>query len=475
MAPGAFVWIVLTLAGMSMWCFAREWIGGPYAKLAAVLYAIGPYHLVIAYYRSAFGELLAAALLPLLIWAALGVIETGWRRVPTLALVFACVWLSNAPAGVIGTYSLGIILIAGCFLRLNVRPLLSGLCAMIGGFALAGFYVLPAAWEQRWVEIKQVVADTYRPSVNFLFARANEPDFVAFNWKVSWVGAGLILATGIAVRFTFKHRKKISRPWWILSALGLFSTALMLPPSVWLWRALPKLWFLQFPWRWLDVLGVAFAFFAAAAIAILPNRAAQWAIAIILFTAIITAGGTMLGEAPWDRSDVSQPTAWIQEGRGYEGTDEYAPIGCDRYQLPGDPDNSERPADVSPNPAPRIAALDSDSGHIIPATGVQLHVETWKSTYRLFTVEIPRPITLAPRLVSYPAWNIQVNGQIAKPELLPEREQILLPLLADRNRVQVRFGQTWDRTAGDAVSLLAAITLGLLAWRYRRRVLVNSG
>jgi uncharacterized membrane protein len=114
MAPGTFVWLTLVLAGMSMCRFAREWIPHPYANLAGVLYAINPYHLVIVYFRSAFGELLAAALLPLLIWAALRVIEGEGRRVPILSLVFAGIWLSNAPGAVIATYSLAVILVTGC-------------------------------------------------------------------------------------------------------------------------------------------------------------------------------------------------------------------------------------------------------------------------------------------------------------------------------------------------------------------------
>jgi 6-pyruvoyl-tetrahydropterin synthase related domain len=469
MAPGVFIWIALSVAGMSMWCLAREWIPSPHANLAAALYAINPYHLVMVYYRSAFGELLAAALLPLVIWAALHVIEGGWPRVPILAVAFAGIWLSNAPAAVIATYSLGFILITGCVLRRSLRPLLGGASALAGGFALACFYIVPAAWEQHWVQIKQIVANTYRPSVNFIFTRANEPDFVAFNWKVSWVATGLILAAGIAALSTIKHRDKMPKLWWILSVLGLVSTALMLPPSVWLWRVLPKLWFIQFPWRWLDVVDVAFAFFVAVAIARLRSRAARWVVATIALTAIGAAATAMLRQAPWDSGDLPQIAAWIHDGRGYEGTDEYAPNGCDRYQLPGDPDDSERPAGVSPNSAPRIAKLDAESGNIVPAAGVRLHVSAWKSTYRFFTAEMKQPVILAPRLVYYPAWNFQMNGQAAKFDLLPEREQILLPLSPAGTRIQIRFRRTSDRTVGDAISLIATIALGGLAWRLRRR------
>jgi hypothetical protein len=468
-APGAFIWLVLVIAGLSMWRLAREWVRGPFAHLAAVLYTISPYHLVIVYYRSAFGELLAAALLPLLVWAALWVIQGEWRCIPTLALVFACIWLSNAPAAVIASYSLGVIFITGCVLRRSLWPLLTAGSGIASGFALACFYILPAAWEQRWVQIQQIVADTYRPAMNFLFTRANDPDFVAFNWKVSWVAIGMISVLAIAVLLTVKYREKISKPWWTLVALGLVSTALMLPPSLGLWRVLPKLWFIQFPWRWLDVTGIALAFFFAVAIAQLQSRAGQWVVASIVLVAIGAAAAAMLRQAPWDKGDLPQIAAWIGDGRGYEGTDEYAPIGCDRRQLPGDPDDSERPADVSPNPAPRVAKLDSDSGNIVPAAGVRLHIDAWRSTYRVFTVDARQPVTLAPRLVSYPAWTIQINGQTEGPGSVPETLQMLLPLSPGSDRIQIRFRQTWDRALGDVISVVAAMTLGGLARICRRR------
>ena len=474
MAPGVFVWIALTVAAMSMWCFTREWVPGPYARLSGALYALNPYHLVIVYYRSAFGELLAAAILPLMIWVALRIINGESRRLPILVISFAGLWLSNAPAAVISTYSLGIILLVGCVLRRSLRPVVSGLSGMAGGFALACFYILPAAWEQRWVQIRQVVADAYRPSVNFLFTRVNDPDFVAFNWKVSWVAVGLIVVTAIAVVCTMKHRERISRPWWTLAVLGLVATAFMLPPSGWLWRVLPKLWFVQFPWRWLDVIGVAFAFFAAAAIADLRRPGTRWVIAVALFAAIGAAGAQMLRQAPWDSGDLAQIAAWIRDGRGYEGTDEYAPVGCDRYELPGNPDDSQRPAEVSPNPAPRIAKLELDSRNVVPASDVRWHIDAWTSTLKLFTADTRQPVSLALRQLPYPGWNIEVDGQSVRPDWMPKTSQILVPIWKGSHRIQLRFGQTWDRTLGAAISLIAATTLGGLAWGYRRRALTDG-
>ena len=469
MAPGGFIWLALVLAGMSMWRLARQWVAPRSAILTAALYAVNPYHLVIVYYRSAFGELLGAALLPLLIWAALRVTSGEWRRTPILSLAFAGIWLSNAPAAVIATYALGLLLIVLCAVRRSLWPLALGGGAMAGGFGLAAFYIVPAVWEQRWVQIAQAVTASYWPTANFLFTRANVPEYVAFNGKVSWVAAGLIGVTAIGWILGRERRREIAGAWWALSSLAAASVVMMLPVSAWLWRTLPKLWFVQFPWRCLDVVGVAFAFFVASGIASVRNRAAAGALAILVFAGIGAAGAAMVKDAPWDSSDLPGVAAAIHSGRGYEGADEYAPVGCDRYQFPGNPDDEERPADVSRDPAPSVAKVDPESDEIVPAAGVRIHPQTWTAERRTFAAESATTTTLAVRLVNYPAWSVEVNDSPAQFELRPETGQILVPLAAGSNRVDLRFRRTRDRALGDAISAISTVTLAAFAWVFGRK------
>ena len=49
------------------------------------------------------------------------------------------------------------------FIRRSWRVLTQGALAMLLGFALAAFFVLPAAYEQRWVHIEQVISPDFRP------------------------------------------------------------------------------------------------------------------------------------------------------------------------------------------------------------------------------------------------------------------------------------------------------------------------
>lgn len=464
--PGAFIWLALIAAGMSMWKLAREWLDGPQAALAAVLYAVNPYQLVMVYYRSDFAELLAGALFPLLLWGAVRISRGEWRQVPWLAAIFAGIWISNAPAAVIATYSLALAIAVGCIVRRSFRPSMPGATAMAGGFGLAAFYILPAAWEQRWVQIGQALADHFRPVQNFLFTHANAPDFMKFNWRVSWAALGAILVTILATAAAWRRRREAPDVWWITGAIGAAALFLMTPPSTLAWRYLPRLQFLQFPWRWLEALGVAYALFFAATMGRMKKQAARLLTALILL-ATIAAATALIRTGWWDPTDVPTVAAAIRSGRGYEGTDEYTPIGGDRYQLPGNPDEDTRPDDVSADPAPRIAMLDPESGDIVPLKGARIHVQQWDAERKIITADSATPMRIAPRLVVYPAWKVKLDGRDLRYDAVEETTQMIILVPAGEHRIEIQFLRTWDRTAGGAISFAtaAAVLLGLVIRR----------
>src|SRR5216684_7709302 len=110
--PGLFIVIVQTMAGVCAFALARRFLPASASLFGAACYAANPYALLIVYMRSDFAELLACALMPLVVLTALqlcGLVKNRWRSVPRamafFAVTFAGVWLSNAPAGVIASYS----------------------------------------------------------------------------------------------------------------------------------------------------------------------------------------------------------------------------------------------------------------------------------------------------------------------------------------------------------------------------------
>jgi hypothetical protein len=449
--PGTFIWLALVLAGIAMWYFAREWLSRREAILAAVVYAVNPYHLVIVYVRSDFAELLASALFPLVLLGALRLLREGWRGWPWLALPFAAAWLSNAPAGVLATYSLALIFLVVSIVRRSLRPLLTGGLAMAAGFGLAAFYILPAAWEQRWVQIQQAIADTLHPEQNFLFTRSGDPEFIFFNWKVSAVGLVVILAGALAAVFVSRRRRDFQDVWWALLALGCVAIFLMFPASVIFWRLLPKLEFLQFPWRWLGPLDFVFAFFVAAALGCLKRQWICWTMVIVV---LVSLGAMIAKDAWWDSADVPFLIKAIHTGFGYEGTDEYQPLGGSRYELPGTDANGEW---IAKSPTPTVREYGSSAPDAESTASVTFHIQRWTATHRSFSAQASAPATLALHLLAYPGWQVQVDGNIAAIATVPNTGEMLLALPAGSHQVTINFRKTWDRIAGALISLLFAI------------------
>ena len=470
--PGLFIVLVQTLAGISMFALARRFLSSAVALFAAACYAANPYALLVVYLRSDFAELLAWALLPMLLWAALelGGLTGNGRRTSRMtaifAFLFACLWLSNAPAGVISTYSMAVLFLWAAIRENSFAPVWRGACALALGFGLAGFYLVPAAYEQRWVNIGQALSSGLEPAQNFLYTTIADPEHNAFNWIASSVALVLMVLTAVAAllaRSASKHAddgQAAGKLWPVMVLLGVVAVILMIRPSSILWELLPKLRFIQFPWRWMGMLAAPYAFFGAAAMARARGR---W---IWMSAVIVATAGTatfLVRKAWWDSNDIPVLEDAIRRGQGFEGTDEYDPLSDDHTDLPAK--------------APRVEILPAEDAQSRPEA--EIRIVRWTAEKKELTVTSDGPLRLAIRLLDYPAWRVEVNGQSVTPHSPDGTAQMILPLPAGRNRIRLNFVRTLDRDLGNALSGVSALVLltalwGVAAGRSRPR-LEDSG
>ena len=277
-----------------MFVLARRWLDRRDALFAATFYAINPYHLVIVYWRSALAELLASCLLPLLLLLILRATE-GRRVTVPLALVLAAAWLTNAPAAVMIHYSLALLVLVIAWQRRSPRLVLTAAAAVVLGAALAAFYLLPAVYEQQWVNIAEAISAGSRPQDNFLFIHTTDADHDHFNRIISLLAVAEMMVVFAAAWATRRLRDSRRAVWLALVAWAVACALLMFPITNVFWNFLPKLRFMQFPWRWLLCLSMILRFLLAAAA---RRWSARAAVVVVCCRAGIWLGagaGTVVG------------------------------------------------------------------------------------------------------------------------------------------------------------------------------------
>jgi hypothetical protein len=441
LVPAIFVWLSMILAAVGMRKLAAEWLPPGGALIAALLYALNPYLIVTAYARCAYAELLASAVFPFLLWGAFRIQRAPAKGFATVAISLAAIWLSNLPAGVITTYALALVLVTASVLLRSIQPLLYGSVGALTGLGLAAFALFPASWEQKWVYIDAVVRPSQLPEANFLFSPLGVTNMYKFNHQLSPLAVLLILGAIASAIVARRMRYGTPAVWWSLSVLCVLSGFLMFPVSVAIWRALPELRFVQFPWRWLFPMCAAAALLASFGL-IQSNR--KRILLPVLGFGLVTVDASIIYAKQVFPHFVTQVAEKIH-ARGYAGLMEYTPIAGKSRHLPAD--------------APLIAPVEPSDPRQSASTPPGVYVESWSPERKAIRADLPRAMTVNLKLLAYPAWQALVNGKPAALQDNPQTGQIMMVLPAGASRTEIKFAQTWDRSVGTEISIGSGVVL----------------
>lgn len=477
------VWILLVLTGcaFSMYLLARQWMTRDAAAIAASVYILNPYVLFVVYERAAFAELMAGIWMPLLFLYAL-------RRAPSLAaltLVIATVWLTNAPAAVMACYTLAVISLVAAIAERAWWPVLRAAAAVSIGIGLSAFYLVPAALERAWVVIDRAIVPGMRVEDSFLFGHTGEAFHDRVLDKASWIAVAMLIMVAAAIVAGFRQRRgeeqqKRRLRWPLLTLSGLI-LILLVGVSEPVWKHAPELKFLQFPWRWLLVLGLVLALLVGAALrgvfrdAPSPRAITVRSAWVLLIGVLMAFGANHICRQPCDEEDnVAAQAVTFQEG-GFEGTDEYTTRDADNGAIQQD--------------LPRVRVLDAADAEIADSTVTQnpewqedkavtlpakIDVRLWKVEHKTLVVNSPRPGFAVLTLMDYPAWRVHANGELLA--VRPHREDGLLtvPVVAGTTEIDVRYGGTLDAVWGRGISLGALLIWFSVAARERKASLLET-
>jgi hypothetical protein len=465
-APIVFTWVALTLSGMTLYRLARAFANANAALLAAVLYVANPYMLFTSYERTAYAELIAAAWIPLLLLSILQEEVT----VSGVAIPIALLWLTNAPAAVMGCYTLAVLAAIRIATNLGAPRLASetwvsrrhfdlglALKTLAGtalGLALAAFYIVPAAYERRFVQVAMATIGGMQIDQNFLFEHTGTSSDALLHDQVLHTASSIaliLLATAIValvVVFLLRRRSAVPTnadvrelrfpliPLAILtSGIALLLTSLSAP----IWNHAPEVAFLQFPWRLLAILAPIGALAVAAALGRIPLTFTKTAVAgIVIATALTVPAYHHFRQRCYPEDTAPAQLASFQLHAGSGPTDEYTPTAADNDAL-------------KPNDPAFWIALDPSSG--APATSqpgaAPMHL----------SITAPQPEFLILNLREYPAWRIYRNGALDADYDQRDDGLIAIAIPAGASNVEIRYASTPDQKLGDGITFLALLVL----------------
>jgi hypothetical protein len=507
LVPIALTFLLLAGTGLATRALAREGLepqglSDGAATLAGCVAIFSGYALFTAYERSAFGELAGGIWIPLLLLCQLRELADGeagagrlsrrgsrWGRAlcgsAPIALVLAGAWLSNAPVGVMASYLLAAVAAVLAVRQRSWAPVLRASVGVVLGLGLAAVYLVPAAWEQKWVNIAEATNDPgLRVENSWLFAHHADPALAAHDSELQRVSliAAVMIALALAgivvawLRGRFKTNGGDAHDWWlILAAIPIVVLPLQLPVSWPLWNFLPKMRFLQFPWRWLVALEAPMGIFIAAAV----WQARRWrqigvvAVCGLGFAWMIHLAAHDYLQVCDDEDAVAPMLAVARSGAGFEGVDEYAPMGADESLavkglplacLADQPD-----VELGKTNEDQVLEWNADQESCQPTFLAVLDSYRIRPENLHAFTKVERAGYLILRRRAYPAWRVKVNG---KPAAVIQRDDGLMAVPVQQGRVQldVDWTTTPDVIAGRCMSALAVLAItGLGAYRRKRK------
>jgi hypothetical protein len=478
-------------SGMFMYLLSKEFFGRIGGILSAAFYIWAPYHAVDVYVRGAMNEAWALAWFPLIMWSGYRLVKSSQDEAKRGSVKWIML-LSLSWAALLLTHNLMVLVFAPVFAGWILILLLQNgawkkiallILAGVWALGLAAFFTIPAVMENQYTQINDVYINDFDfrghfvSSGQLLVSRfwgyggsfwMEEDDGMSFaighmHWILSlFVGLILIFRANIIFRnngFKGILKDRILLPATFLLLVGWFSAFLTHSRSTPIWLTIDQLKYLQFPWRLLTVIILAFSFAAGyipalfrsdkrlISLALTPLRVFT---AILLILAVVALNWNYFLPAGGKMGNLTDEEKFSKEAwrlQTQAGIKDYLPITAKT-----DPTS---PADEL------VEILDGT------ATINEINQGT---NWAVFNVNIEsQEATLRINLFDFPGWKIYANEKEIN-KFIPGDEswgRMHITLPGGEQEVEARFTNTPPRTAGNMISLGSWLLLAGLILKRR--------
>lgn len=461
----------IIVSGIGMYYLAKLFWGRVGGMVSALLYVYAPYHAVNLYVRGAVGELFGYACIPFVFYGIIRVYQSGKFRYALVAGVsFSALILSHNLTGLMVTPFLVLLLLFLTIFSLEKEQKMTFYFMYVSflfGLVLSAFYWIPALLEMGYTNVISQVGGAADFREHYIC--------LSQLWESQWGFGGsakgcidglsfrlgkihILLAGAGVLLLPFLYRKEKKRMVVIIVAFLflLLSVFFSLEYSKSIWKVIPILSFIQYPWRFLSVISFFAAFLGGVFVWYLLDKVVfirrrvylQAGIAIVFFIAIIAFYGKLfipqtivpktsrdfinIKTLRWDTSRIS---------------DEYLPIGF------------IRPQSEDAIPGTKFSVI---SGNAV------LSGEQVKTQESIVYVEAVTQSRIQINIAYFPAWKVSVDGK--ETEFKVEKSGMSVVVPVGSHIIDVVFISTQIEKIADFVSLIGIFGLvtGIIFFKRKR-------
>jgi len=453
----------LVLSGIGMYFLAQEFWGKLGGFLSAIFYIYAPYHATDLYVRGAMAEHWALVWFPFILYAIYKLIKSprlSWLML--LALSYGSLLTSHNIMSMLFSVAAFVWGILWLVVTKNVPALKKLIIGVFWGLGLAAFFIIPVLVEKKYAHTETMTMGYFGYLAHFatlkqLFLKTEwgwgasvGPDD-KFPYMIGFYHWGLIIVnTLMGLIFWRKKKKRPLLYTTLFITIAFLSTAFMCHQrSTFIWKMIPPLEYLQFPWRFLGLV-IFFASFGSGAVITLLQKNKFKYIAVILLTIgmYFSVSDYFRPEIyrAWSDRDVLTGAKWDLSLR--DAIFDYLPVYA---QYP---------------PAEKAIGIPQ----IVRGQGRVLDLNKG-TNWQKFTVETESDtVDIQPSLYDFPQWQVLIDNKPVSTNHDNYFGLVTFTAPQGSHEVSIRLQNTPIRTIANIYSLISWSSLiGLfLVWRLRK-------
>jgi len=441
-----------------------------YALFAAVLYTYTPYQSIDHYVRGAIGESFALSLFPWLFLAGFRLIKKVTTiNIVVLGIIFGLVIISHQPAALFIIPLFFLIFGVAALFSKKINFILALFKSVSLGFVVSAYYWIPVIFEKTKIQIASPF--NYRDQFPFIwqliysrwtYAGASPFSTDTFSFQIGIVNLIVLALALVFLVVSFLRKYKSSAELWqfrllVIATFGMIF--LMNIRSDFIWRGLPLLQVIQFPWR---LLMFTTLFTSILFLFVIKKIKSPWGnrLTLLLLVATILLNISYFNPGLIVDHDDNYylhrflPRVVVNEGESISAnylqhSEDYVPL----------PTKAVRPKSL---PASKLTGSEKTT---------QINIVSADPFSYSAQIENKFAETLTYHTFYYPGWVVSVDGHPAKIDL-DKIGAITFDLQPGKHSVMISFTDTPLRLISNIISLgaLAFTSSYLIYYLFKKRV-----